>query len=304
MDLGLLGGIGEGLNRFADSYSRTRDKENQIRAEQEKLKYQQESDALDRRLKAHSQGVQMGDNGEMVYTPEHQQKMETDRLKTEAEIKELNSRAGYKKDKDPFERQVKLHEFKEEQEKRKRREQAKVRGFDVSEDITPSSKDAEEVKKQSAATEQIKATVKRIKDLVEKNQGTKIIPGESKDALSREYTNLKLQMKEAANLGALTGPDVALMEQMAPDPTSIYSTLKYDKEGLLKGYDDVSAAADRGLIAAAESRGYLRPKNKDPGGLINQDPQSGAVASPDLNSVKVINGVTYRKVQGGWEAVE
>ena len=47
------------------------------------------------------------------------------------------------------------------------------------------------------------------------------MPGKDKDALLAARRSLQLQMKELFNLGVLNGPDLALMDSLMVDPTSI-----------------------------------------------------------------------------------
>ena len=55
--------------------------------------------------------------------------------------------------------------------------------------------------------------------------GPTIVPGKDKMELSSAYTNLKLEMKELFELGALSGPDMDLMEELLTDPTSLASQI-------------------------------------------------------------------------------
>ncbi len=52
-------------------------------------------------------------------------------------------------------------------------------------------------------------------------EGGAIIPGKKKDKLDVARRSLQLQMKELFNLGVLNGPDLALMDQLLVDMTSI-----------------------------------------------------------------------------------
>ncbi len=51
--------------------------------------------------------------------------------------------------------------------------------------------------------------------------GGEVIPGEGKDALLGARRAMQLQMKELFNLGVLNGPDLALMDALMVDPTSL-----------------------------------------------------------------------------------
>lgn len=53
--------------------------------------------------------------------------------------------------------------------------------------------------------------------------GIELMPGAARSRLTGSYANLKLLAKEAANLGALTGPDVKILEELFNDPASLAS---------------------------------------------------------------------------------
>lgn len=59
-----------------------------------------------------------------------------------------------------------------------------------------------------------------------KASGVEVKPGAAKSRLTGAYANLKLKAKEAANLGALTGPDVVILEEMFNDPTALGTVAK------------------------------------------------------------------------------
>ncbi len=56
-----------------------------------------------------------------------------------------------------------------------------------------------------------------------KGSGIEVMPGTNKSLLTGSYANLKLLAKEAANLGALTGPDVKILEELFNDPATLGS---------------------------------------------------------------------------------
>lgn len=57
--------------------------------------------------------------------------------------------------------------------------------------------------------------------------GRNLFSGQETDEVSQARTNIQLQLKELYNLGVLNGPDLALMEQMLPDPTVGLGTLGF-----------------------------------------------------------------------------
>jgi len=54
-----------------------------------------------------------------------------------------------------------------------------------------------------------------------KKGGSAVLPGMQRDALVGARRDLQLQMKELYNLGVLNGPDLALMDSLLVDPTSV-----------------------------------------------------------------------------------
>lgn len=74
--------------------------------------------------------------------------------------------------------------------------------------------------KQAQAFKDLKDAISLYRDTLKKT-GVELWNGENKLKLTNAYANLKLQAKEAANLGALTGPDMGILEQLMQDPTSV-----------------------------------------------------------------------------------
>jgi hypothetical protein len=73
--------------------------------------------------------------------------------------------------------------------------------------------------------------------------GVEVMPGVAKSKLTGAYSNLKLKAKEAANLGALTGPDVVILEELFNNPATLGAAAKNiltggrQKEALLAQLD-------------------------------------------------------------------
>ena len=77
-------------------------------------------------------------------------------------------------------------------------------------------------KKQAQTLDNLDDAIKTYRTQLEKS-GIEVMPGEDKSMLTGAYANLKLLAKEAANLGALTGPDVKILEELFNDPATIGS---------------------------------------------------------------------------------
>lgn len=83
-------------------------------------------------------------------------------------------------------------------------------------------------KKQLAPLNAMQDSINRYKRLL-KETGPEIVPGPAKSSLMSAYTDLLMKQKEAANLGALTGPDLELMQGMLSDPTTIGAQIQGPK---------------------------------------------------------------------------
>ena len=70
--------------------------------------------------------------------------------------------------------------------------------------------------------------------------GNAVLPGVTKDSLDAQRRGIQLQMKELFNLGVLNGPDLALMDQMLVDPTSIQN-YALDATGIASTQDRVQS---------------------------------------------------------------
>lgn len=78
---------------------------------------------------------------------------------------------------------------------------------------------------QSRSIDDTLDAIKIYRDQLSKS-GVEVMPGESKAKLTGAYSNLKLKAKEAANLGALTGPDVVILEELFNDPATLGAGVK------------------------------------------------------------------------------
>lgn len=107
-------------------------------------------------------------------------------------------------------------------------EQAKagaVSGLEPAPGQNPSAEDAKKVKASMAAAERMGAYVRELREL-HKKSGTEL-SGPAAARMSQLHTAIKLEGKNIAELGALSGPDMALMESLAgADPSSFGANVK------------------------------------------------------------------------------
>lgn len=67
--------------------------------------------------------------------------------------------------------------------------------------------------------------------------GTKILPGEEKQLLESDYTQMQMEAKNFLELGVLAGEDLTLMQAIANDPTSIIANF-IARDGDLSGLNN------------------------------------------------------------------
>ena len=99
--------------------------------------------------------------------------------------------------------------------------------------------------------------------------------------------------REAANLGALAGPDMDIVLGMIGDPTGIEAAYMGD-DGYLRVLEQAKNLMNQKHGAEVGAYGYT-PSS------VMQLKSSGASNNGEQ---RMINGVPYRKVQGGWERVK
>lgn len=146
---------------------------------------------------------------------------------------------------------------------------ANITGYNVADPdrVIPTVKDAEEVKK---ATGSLKALQGTGAGIVKSLEGTNMmdrfgsvnIPFTNKKIgtqkgidLDANVTDMVIQLKELANLGAITGPDMQLMESAMGGVTGIGSLLG-DKTTSAKALSGVLDRARAKVESNATSRGY------------------------------------------------
>ena len=84
---------------------------------------------------------------------------------------------------------------------------------------------SEPVRKEILAQGNMEDALNRYEELLNE-YGTETIPGEGKSRLRAAYTEVLLQAKEMANLGALTGPDLQLIQDTLSDPTDVTAAVR------------------------------------------------------------------------------
>lgn len=133
-----------------------------------------------------------------------------------------------------------------------------------------------------------------ITDYITDLQGTDarfVFPGSTKGAeLGTKFTNLQMQLKNLYELGAITGPDLQLLNNAVTDPTSMLGRYK-GKESLGKQVEVIS-----GILTKNEKNLYETYKQPIPANLEKvadvRSPQE-RLGIKSIPKGVVINGVTY-----------
>lgn len=111
------------------------------------------------------------------------------------------------------------------QEKANKSGERQVPGMDYVGEYTPTENDAKEVKKMKAAHEELQSSINRLANIVSQ-KGLRVMPGQDKTELESAYRDVQLKAKEAANLGAITGPDMEIIMGVVASPTDAATIAK------------------------------------------------------------------------------
>ena len=168
-----------------------------------------------------------------------------------------------------------------------------VYGYTLLQGAEPNEQDAKKVKQMSSGMQSANIALDKIKEMVQK-YGVRSLPGsEGRKNLNSATKQLVISAKEAANLGALAGPDMDIVLGMIGDPTGIEAAYMGD-DGYLRVLEQAKNLMNQKHGAEVRAYGYT-PSS------VMQLKSSGASNNGEQ---RMINGVPYRKVQGGWERVK
>lgn len=173
-----------------------------------------------------------------------------------------------------------------------------VPGYEPIPGERPTPKDAETIKGITSANGELKRSVKDLRALHAK-YGTEV-GGKGGIPMRQTMTAIKLAAKTIADLGALSGPDQGLMEDLAGgDPTTIEASAKafFGVDNTLEAMTQLERWAENRIAAALEARGYrakaaaARPTTK----AVPVSPTGAGTSTAEDNKVRVmINGAPKR----------
>lgn len=114
-----------------------------------------------------------------------------------------------------------------------------------------------------------------------------LFPGSSKSAeLATKFTDVQMRIKNLYELGAITGPDLTLLNQAITDPTSMAGRYK-GKESLEKQANTINNILDQNTINLYET--YRQPVPKD----LKRETK----VTPEDLGLKLPQGVTVKRVK-------
>lgn len=158
-----------------------------------------------------------------------------------------------------------------------------VPGYDVLPDAAPTDQDAKEVKKISSGINGANRAIDKLREYIKKGPGVRSLPGSQERAqLDSLAKSLVIDMKEAANLGALAGPDMDLVMGMIGDPTGAKAAWM-GNEDYLKVLNQAQATINQKHADRVSAYGYA-PRA---GTLRNPPP-------PPIDKQAVINELRRR----------
>lgn len=128
-------------------------------------------------------------------------------------------------------------------------------GWELEGNTTPTPKQGEQFETLVYSSEKMRGLTGQMKKLLgEAGASGRAIPGPMQTRLKQLATEIMIEGKNVAELGALSGPDMGLMESIAADPTKANSLMK-DMPALLDG---LGSWADNSVNAKAKSLGARR----------------------------------------------
>lgn len=127
-------------------------------------------------------------------------------------------------------------------------------GWELEGNTTPTPKQGEQFEGLVFSSEKLKGLNGQMREMLKQAGNGRVLPGEAKSRMSQLAKQIQIEAKNVAELGALSGPDFALMEAIAADPTKVDSFMK-DMPALLDGLDKWG---DNSVNAKSKSLGARR----------------------------------------------
>lgn len=334
LDIGLLGGIAEGIKGGMQGYNEGQDRK-QKRLEMEAKRKSEETAQQRQRLmdeialKDKGYEVQPGQDiyqGGLVreggiFSPREQAEM---RFKAgldgqdvdfgEGGEPSLKYRSDYLAQKrkasagDPIQEAIKLAQLRKLQSDADAKEKGRgspVKGFKTTGDYAASSVEASKLRKGYADVQKFNSSLGSLESRVKNASKAELANpfSNTSKAIKNDLRDLQLMYKSPsfAELGVLTGPDLALLEEVIEDPGSL-SNLYTGKDGVLARYGQLRDRVNTNLTTTLQSYGLepeqteqiVAPQNgllEETKGLVKKG--AGLIlpeAQATSNKVRVSNG--------------
>lgn len=143
-------------------------------------------------------------------------------------------------------------------------------GWELVGKTRPTSKQGEDFEKLVFSDAKMRGLTSQMKDLLKNGSLARIVPGTAEYARVKQLaTEIKIEGKNIAELGALSGPDTALMEAISGDPSAIRS-MAQDLPGLLDGLSNwgANSVKAKSVSLGARKTGSAGQAPESPSGKI------------------------------------
>lgn len=127
-------------------------------------------------------------------------------------------------------------------------------GWELSGDTQPTQRQGEQFEGLVYSDAKMRGLTGEMRKLLAKAGSGRVLPGPEQSRLKQLATQIQIEGKTIAELGALSGPDMALMRAIASDPTE-FGSFARDIPALLDGLDSWGANS---VNAKAQSLGARR----------------------------------------------
>lgn len=143
--------------------------------------------------------------------------------------------------------------------------------WEVVEGANPTKQQNQDFGKVESTDRRVNGLIARVREGLKESGAGRVLPGPARASLEQLATMLQIEGKDVAGLGALSGPDMALMNSIVANPTSMDSFVK----DIPRSLDNVQFWSNNRVKSLAESTGYRR---KAKGG----SPSAGATGTINI----------------------
>lgn len=146
-------------------------------------------------------------------------------------------------------------------------------GYEVPPDAHPGAESRKKFSGLVASAEKMKGLTRQMRAALKGTNGlTRTLDPKTVTALKQLGTMISIEGKNVAGLGALSGPDMALMDAIAADPTSIRTNLTVDLPRML---DQLDAWGDNSVAAESKTTGIRKKAGATKAGKVFRDKKTG-----------------------------